>query len=42
MDVAAMHIDSTDMQFHSSPSYRIAAGTPENQAQLFLILDQNS
>ena len=32
MDVVAIHITSTDMQFHSSPSNRIAAGTPEIQA----------
>ena len=32
MDVAAIHIDSNNMQFHSSTSNRIAAGTPENQA----------
>ena len=31
MDVVAIHIDSTDMQFHSSPSNRIAAGIPESQ-----------
>ena len=29
MDVAAIHIDSKDMQFHSSMSNRIAAETPE-------------
>ena len=28
-DVVAIHIDSTDVQFHSSPSNRIAAGIPE-------------
>ena len=32
MDVAAIHIDSNNKQFHSSTSNRIAAGTPEIQA----------
>ena len=32
MDVVAIHIDSTDMQFHSSPWNEISAGTPEIQA----------
>ena len=29
LDVVAIHIESTDMQFYSSPSNRIAAGSPE-------------
>ena len=32
MDVVAIHIDSTNMQFHSSLSNRIASGTPDSQA----------
>ena len=30
IDVVAKHIDSTVMQLHSSPSNRIAAGSPQN------------
>ena len=29
LDVVAKHIESTDMQFYSSPSDRIAAGSHE-------------
>ena len=32
MDVVAIHLDSTDTQFYSSPSNSIAAGTPARQA----------
>ena len=42
MDVVAIHIESTDMQFHSSPSNRIAAGTPESQATTIFDLSQKS
>ena len=42
MDVVAIHIDSTDMQFHSFPASRIAAGTPESQATTILHLGQKS
>ena len=31
MDVVAIHIDNTDMHFHSFPSNRIAAGIHESQ-----------
>ena len=42
MDVAAIHIDSNDMQFHSSTTNRIAAGTPEIQATTIFDFSQKS
>ena len=37
MDVVTIHIDNTDMHFHSFPSNRIAAGIPESQVSRMVV-----
>ena len=41
MDVVAIHIDSTDMNFHSFPSNSIAAGITESQVYRMVRLADN-
>ena len=41
MEVFAIHIDSTDINFHSFPSNRIAAGITESQVYRMVGLAEN-